>query len=227
MAAEHMMQGRAPFNIPSVDSPCETYYKVFGDLRGGCPPLVVVHGGPGSGHNYLLAFRKLWDLYKLPVILYDQIGSGQSTHLRHKKYDKAFWTVELMVEQLESLIGYLGLNQNEGRGYFVLGHSVGGMISSYFATRRPQGLKKLVLANAPGSVDLHVYGLELCWKDLPEDTQRAFEEAIQTRDWKAQSYLDALTLLNKANWCRADPFPEELQQSGKNHMDDDTLTETM
>lgn len=229
MAAEQhtYTEGKAPFIVPSLDHICETYYKIYGDLRSGKPPIVVVHGGPGSGHNYLLAFRKLWDRYKLPVVFYDQIGCAKSTHLRYKKYDKGFWTVELMVEQLESLITNLRLADKDGLGYCILGHSVGGMISSCFATRRPQGLKKLVLANAPGSVDLHIRGMELCTEHLPDETQRAFEEARRTRDWKAQSYLDALASLNKINWCRADPYPEELEETGKNHADDWTVTETM
>lgn len=229
MAAEQYTytEGKAPFVVPSLDHICETYYKIYGDLRSGKPPIVVVHGGPGSGHNYLLAFRKLWDRYQLPVVFYDQIGSAKSTHLRYKKYDKGFWTIELMVEQLESLIAYLRLADNDGVGYYVLGHSVGGMISSYFATRRPNGLKKLVLANTPGSVDLHMRGMELCAKDLPDETQHAIEEAKRTRDWKSQSYLDALAALNKINWCRADPYPEELEETAKNHADDSTVTETM
>ncbi|KAK4504692.1 hypothetical protein PRZ48_002653 [Zasmidium cellare] len=227
MATDQFIEGKAPFDIPSIDHTCETYYKVFGDVREGAPPIIVVHGGPGSGHNYLLAFRKLWDRYKLPVIFYDQIGSARSTHLPYKKYDKGFWTIELLVEQLESLIKNLHLDNEQSTGYYLLGHSVGGMISSCFASRQPKGLKKLVLANAPGSVDLHMYGMDLWRKEMPDETQQVFDEAIRTRDWKAQSYLDALTAFNKKYWCRADPHPDELQQTANNHADDSTVTETM
>ena len=48
MATEQFIEGKAPFDIPSIDHTCETYYKVFGDVREGAPPIIVVHGGPGS-----------------------------------------------------------------------------------------------------------------------------------------------------------------------------------
>ena len=46
-------EGRMPF------MGYETYYRVAGDLSGGKAPLVLLHGGPGSTHNY---FEVLDDL---------------------------------------------------------------------------------------------------------------------------------------------------------------------
>jgi L-proline amide hydrolase len=48
------MEGRADFDGH------ETWYRVEGELgAGGPPPLVVLHGGPGATHDYLLSLTDL------------------------------------------------------------------------------------------------------------------------------------------------------------------------
>lgn len=81
MAEIQVQEGRAPFKIASTEEPCFTYYKIIGDLTSGNPPVIVAHGGPGAGHEYLLTFADLWRDYGLPVVFYDQIGCASSTHL--------------------------------------------------------------------------------------------------------------------------------------------------
>ena len=50
------MEGHLDFVVPGVDKPCKTWYKVFGDLKTSARrPLVILHGGPGVVHNYLLS----------------------------------------------------------------------------------------------------------------------------------------------------------------------------
>ncbi|KIJ26792.1 hypothetical protein M422DRAFT_272136 [Sphaerobolus stellatus SS14] len=39
--------------------------------------------------------------YGLPVIVYDQIGNGKSTHVREKTGDGSFWTEELFCDELD------------------------------------------------------------------------------------------------------------------------------
>ncbi|CAJ2509846.1 Uu.00g057460.m01.CDS01 [Anthostomella pinea] len=90
MAGIQIREGKAPFEIPSIAEPCFTYYKIIGDLASGAPPVVVVHGGPGAGHEYLLTFADLWWDDGLPVVFYDQIGCASSTHLPQKAGDQSF-----------------------------------------------------------------------------------------------------------------------------------------
>lgn len=52
-----------------------TYYKIVGKLEKGKPPLLVLHGGPGSAHNYLLGLSELAN-HGRQVIFYDQLGGG-------------------------------------------------------------------------------------------------------------------------------------------------------
>ena len=60
MAGAKVQEGKAPFKLPSIDAPCFTYHKIIGDISSGAPPVIVVHGGPGAGHEYLLSFAGLW-----------------------------------------------------------------------------------------------------------------------------------------------------------------------
>lgn len=68
MAVTDITEGYLPLHVPQGDTPCLTYYKTFGDLSGPSPRLVVIHGGPGAGHKYLLPFAHLWDRFGIPVV---------------------------------------------------------------------------------------------------------------------------------------------------------------
>ena len=61
-----------------------TWYRVVGDLNSKLTPAVIIHGGPGAPHNYVLGIVNLIASTGRPVIVYDQIGAGQSTHLKDK-----------------------------------------------------------------------------------------------------------------------------------------------
>src|SRR5215471_11203264 len=89
------------------------YYKIIG--RGA--PLMVVHGGPGASHDYLLP--GLLPLARTSkVIFIDERGSGRSERLE----DASQYTVENMVEDVETVRRALNLGRMN-----LLGHSYGGV----------------------------------------------------------------------------------------------------
>ena len=134
-------KGTVPFG------PYKTWYRVTGDRRNGRPAVVVVHGGPGSTHDYLTSLAGLagsgW-----PVVHYDQIGNGGSTHLPERGAD--FWTVQLFLDELDNLLRQLDIQNN----YILYGQSWGGMLAAKHAAARPAGLRGLVIANSPASYPL-------------------------------------------------------------------------
>lgn len=67
-------------------------------------PLLVLHGGPGCTHDYLVSLCDLVNDNR-SVIHYDQLGNGRSTHMSEAPYD--FWTVDLFLRELENLISEL------------------------------------------------------------------------------------------------------------------------
>lgn len=95
-----------------------TWYRVTGDLESDLTPIVIVHGGPGMAHNYLLSLTAL-ALTGRAVIHYDQVGCGNSTHDPSRGAD--FWTVELFRDELANLVDQLGLADR----FHLLGQSWG------------------------------------------------------------------------------------------------------
>lgn len=163
MSPNPTKEGKVAFHIPDhPDILCETYYKIFGDLTSGTAPLIILHGGPGVGHEYLLPFADLSSSqYNIPVVFYDQVGCAASTHLPQMDGNKAFWQEWLFTAELDNLLNHLKLSSSvdgDGAGYHLLGHSFGGRIAAAFACSRPKGLKRLVLASALPSTELSIRG---------------------------------------------------------------------
>lgn len=203
----------------------DQWYKTVGDLANSShPPLIALHGGPGAGHEYLSSLTDLLDQYGIPLIFYDQIGCGRSTHLREKMGDEAFWTFDLFIAELNNLIDHLQLRD---RGFYLLGQSWGGMLAGMFAARRPKGLIKLVIAGSPASFPLFVEGGKRLRANLPADIREILEEGDRTGKLDTPEYERASTFFYKQHVCRIDPMPEPIQQAFINLKDDPTAYNTM
>lgn len=126
----------------------QTWYQVNGDPGGGLPPLLTLHGGPGSVHNYLLPLAGLLGQDRA-VIFYDQVGCGNST--RRPDWPPERWTVDLHLEELDALIGHLGLTR-----FHLFGHSWGGMLAAEYALRHPDRLASLILCSTCASAQLMI-----------------------------------------------------------------------
>jgi len=217
-------EGNIPFSvqIPGKEqkNPCTTYYKIFGDISATkVPRLVVVHGGPGAAHEYLLSFAALWDRYGIPVVFYDQIGCGASSHLPETRGDISFWKEELFIAELENLLDHLKLR--DGPGFHLLGQSWGGLLGAAYAARRPRGLQRLVLASALASIDLSIRSIELRREEMPQDIRDSLTKCLGENDYESPQFREAAALFSKSFVCRADPFPPELI-AGLRHLAEDT-----
>lgn len=216
MTVIHTTEGEVEFKAPGAGKPCKTWYKVFGDLKSG-PPLIGLHGGPGAGHEYLLPLVDLQKQHGIPIILYDQIGTGRSTHFREKENDTEFWTFDLYIQELDNLIDHLKLRDN---GFYLLGHSWGGMFGSAYASQQPKGLKKLVNVSGPGSVPLTVKGFGGLIAKLPEDVRKIIEDGLESGDYESPEFKKASEVFYGRHVCRLDPMPEEVQ-IGFGHLEED------
>ncbi|KAI0196402.1 proline-specific peptidase [Astrocystis sublimbata] len=226
MAESHFREGKVPFDVPSVASPCFTYYKIFGDLTSKVAPVVVAHGGPGAGHEYLLTFADLWRRYGIPVVFYDQIGCASSTHLPQTAGDESFWQEQLFQDELDNLLDKLDLRS--GSGFHFLGQSWGAMLGASFAARRPPGLQKLVLASGLASKELGGRGVRLLREQMPSDMQEALSDAEQAGEYESPEYRRALDYYYRKHVCRAKVFPPpELVPSVKHVSEDATVYRTI
>lgn len=180
-----------------------TWYRVIGEI-GDEPTVVVLHGGPGATHDYLLPLEKLAAPGRA-VVLYDQVGSGRSSHLPHEP--SSAWTVGRFLDELDQLLDELGI----GDDYVLFGQSWGGMLAAEHAVRRPAGLRGLIIANSPASMPLWREAADGLRSALPVEVQRTLlaHEAAGTTD--SAEYVDAMHVYYRRHVCRTDPWPPELE----------------
>jgi L-proline amide hydrolase len=191
----------------------ETWYRVTGDLSSDKTPLVVVHGGPGCTHDYVLSIASIADTGR-PVIHYDQLGNGRSTRLPDMKED--FWTVDLFLAELDNLLSVLGVKDR----YFLLGQSWGGMLGAEHAIRRPAGLKALIISNSPASMALWASEAKILRGDLPPEVEEALDRHEAAGTTSDPEYLAAQKVYYDLHVCRVVPNPPEVQRTN-DYMDQD------
>ncbi len=103
---------------------------------GSGPPVVVLHGGPGAHHDYLLpGFDSLAAGNEL--IYYDQRGGGRSPVARDVPVG---WTEH--VADLEALRGEWGLDQ-----LTIAGYSWGGLLALLYALEHRERAARLALVS--------------------------------------------------------------------------------
>lgn len=100
----------------TTTTPVPLYWAAYG--REGAPRLLVLHGGPGAHHDYLLP-QMLALAEKYELIFYDQRGGGQS-----KTEDRSPITWETHVADLGLVARELA-----GEPMSILGYSWGGLLA--------------------------------------------------------------------------------------------------
>lgn len=107
---------------------------------GGGMPLLILNGGPGVSHRYML-ISSVWDSLarRRQVIFYDQRGTGQSPALGKDQ------TCRLadQIADLDSLRALLGFARMD-----VLGHSWGGVLAMAYAARHPDRINRLIICDS-------------------------------------------------------------------------------
>jgi L-proline amide hydrolase len=198
----------------------QTWYRVVGGSGAQHAPLVVCHGGPGMTHDYLSSLAALAG-HGRPVVFYDQLGNGRSG--RHPDAPASFWTPELFVRELETLVESLGFAD----GYHVLGHSWGGMLALEHAARRRQGLRSVIAVSAYGSSALFKQEVAALVAALPSETRDAIERHEAAGTVESAEYQQAVRVFYRRHVCRAKPVPEEVMRTLAAMGQDSTVYQAM
>src|SRR6195256_2284543 len=107
------------------------YYEVHGSGR----PLVLLHGGLGSGGMFAPLLPALTEAHQ--VIAPDLQGHGRTADI-----DRPI-DIRLMADDIAALIDHLELEQPD-----IVGYSLGGGVAFFTAVKYPQKVGKLVMASA-------------------------------------------------------------------------------
>jgi len=176
------------------------WYKIVGS--GDTIPLLVLHGGPGSPHNYLKPLESLSD--ERPVVFYDQLGCGNSD----RPEDPNLWHTERFVEELAKVRQSLNLEQAH-----ILGHSWGSMLATDYALTQPEGIVSLILASPPLSIPRWLEDVGTYRKQLPADVQEVLDRNEIAGTTESEEYEEAVMEFSRIHLCRMDPWPEVLEQT--------------
>lgn len=150
------MTGTATRNVRGVE--------IFERRIGSGPAIVVLHGGPGAHHDYLLpGFDAL--ATGRTLIYYDQRGGGQSPVARDVPVG---WTEH--VADLEALRLLWGLDR-----LTLLGYSWGGLLAELYATTHPDRVERLALVSTAPA-----------WRAARVEFERRFHERTMSPALQAE-----------------------------------------
>ena len=166
-------------------------------------------------HNYLEPLGQLAHDGR-PVIFYDQLGCGLSTHLRDAPHD--FWSVELFLDELDALLNLLGI----ASGYHLLGQSWGGMLAAEHAVTAPEGLRSLTLSNSLASASRWAQGASRLRSQLPSRTEEALRHHEECGTIDDPEYLAAVEEYYSRHVCRI-PLPDYVKASFDQVAEDPTV----
>ena len=160
-----------------------TWYRIAGDPDSGKTPLLLLHGGPGSTHNYFEVLDRLAEEDGRPVVTYDQLGCGRSYLDGHPE----LWTMDTWLGELIALREALHLTEA-----FILGQSWGGMLLLEYVCRHPHpGVKGIILSSTLPSAKLWALEQERMLRQLPADMRAAVRSAVESGDFTGEAYRAA------------------------------------
>ena len=122
-------------------------YRVWVKRIGNNPRLrvLLLHGGPGSTHEYLEACDSFLPGAGIEYYYYDQLGSGFSD----QPDQPSLWELDRFVDEVEQVRRALGLERDS---FVLYGQSWGGILAMEYALTYQQHLRGLVISNMMASV---------------------------------------------------------------------------
>lgn len=151
--------------------------ELFVRRLGTGPPVVVLHGGPGAHHDYLLpGFDALVDGREL--VYYDQRGGGRSPVARDVPVG---WTEH--VADLEALRAFWGFER-----LTLAGYSWGGLLALLYALEHRTRLERLALVSPAPTWRAAREGFEAAFARrnldpvFQEERRRLRESGLRERD---------------------------------------------
>jgi proline iminopeptidase len=122
-------------------------HHVWVKRTGNSPDLkmLLLHGGPGSTHEYLEACDSYLPAAGVEYYYYDQLGSGFSD----QPDEPSLWELDRFVDEVEQVRRALGLSRDN---FVLYGQSWGGLLAIEYALKYQQHLRGLVISNMMSSV---------------------------------------------------------------------------
>jgi proline iminopeptidase len=187
-----------------VNTPKGTYH-VWVKRIGNNPRLrvLLLHGGPGSTHEYLEACDSFLPAAGIEYYYYDQLGSGFSD----QPEDPSLWELDRFVDEVEQVRQALRLDRDD---FVLYGQSWGGILGMEYALHHQQHLRGLVISNMMASVPAYnAYAQQVLMPKMDADALaeiKALEAAGKIEDPRymqllgEQHYIHHVLRIPEADW---------------------------
>lgn len=183
----------------------EFYIRTFGDPKD--QAVVFLHGGPGynSATFEVTTAGKLADKGYY-VVVYDRSGEGRSVN------SEAKYTFKEAFSDLLQIMDSLKIEKPQ-----LIGHSFGGMIGTYFATKYPDKVGSLFLVSTPVNLQStfkHIIAeCEAIYRKNKDETNLSYIQMLKEMDTTSIYYSSYCFMHAMQNgfYSARDPSPEARQ----------------
>lgn len=162
--------------------------------------MLLLHGGPGSTHEYLESFQDYLPQEGIEIYFYDQLGSYHSD----QPDDPSLWTMDRFREEVETVRKYLNLED-----FYLYGSSFGGFLSMEYALKYQSSLKGLILSNTTASIASYTDYINELREKLPKDILDKIKDYESKEQYDHPEYAELIRVhLDNKYICRLDPWPD-------------------
>jgi proline iminopeptidase len=171
--------------------------------------VLLLHGGPGSTHEYLEACDSFLPGAGIEYYYYDQLGSGFSD----QPEDPSLWELDRFVDEVEQVRQALGLDASN---FVLYGQSWGGILGMEYALHHQQHLRALVISNMMSSVPAYnAYAEQVLMPKMDQAALaeiKAFEAAGDTENPRYMELLVEQHYVHHVLRMPPDEWPEPVQR---------------
>jgi L-proline amide hydrolase len=185
-----------------------TWYRFVGDLNSPITPLLALHGGPGSTHNYFGPLEGLAS--ERPVVLYDQVGCGKSDRPADIE-----WSVDVFRDEVAAVRDQLGLER-----IHLLGTSWGGMLAQEHVLSGASCIVSLILSSTLANLALWNEEQLKLRNALPRDVIEVLDRHEAAETFDDPEYEEAMEAYFDRHFYRGPQPRPELEAMAKGRAPD-------
>lgn len=191
--------------LPVVGGKYKVWTKRVGPPGDDGLKVLLLHGGPGFGHEYFECFEDFLPQAGVTFYYYDQLGSAYSD----QPADKSLWTLPRFVEEVEEVRLGLGLEN-----FVLLGHSWGGILGIDYALKYQRHLRGLVISNMCAGIAAYLKRTEALKALIAPKNRARLAQLEAAQDYDNPDYErimmeDAYPQMI----CRLKPWPEPVTRA--------------
>ena len=171
-----------PITTPKGD------FEVWTKRTGNNPRIKVLllHGGPGSTHEYFLCFDSYFPREGFEYYYYDQLGSYYSD----QPNDTSLWKIERFVEEVEQVRKALKLDSSN---FYLFGKSWGGKLAMEYALKYQHNIKGLMISNITSSTKAYNdYVNDVLAPKMDQNALMTIRELEEKEDYSNPKYMELL-----------------------------------